>query len=235
MPVQQFHFVALDPSTKPDSATRKGIRQHAIRSVAKARREGKSYGKRNLLQYPPAPVSQTQMGSGKRDDCNLGAEKIGEPTSSIARQQKIQFVQHVNSPTIVSPSCASLEYNRSLLAERIGVGRHDPFATYPIHITNKIQQVLDAVFDSRIDNLKPYRDSYYFIARNDVSAFHQFLANAALHRTLYTSGGKILTSHDATAQHHKALQLAQIRVGDIKDRVSDGMIATVLMMAAYNA
>tara|TARA_R110002060_G_scaffold78239_2_gene91071 strand:- start:924 stop:1250 length:327 start_codon:yes stop_codon:yes gene_type:complete len=84
------------------------------------------------------------MGSGKRDDCNLGAEKIGEPTSSIARQQKIQFVQHVNSPTIVSPSCASLEYNRSLLAERIGVGRHDPFATYPIHITNKIQQVLDA-------------------------------------------------------------------------------------------
>jgi len=90
------------------------------------------------------------------------------------------------------------------------------------------------VFDSRIDNLKPYRDSYYFIARNDVSAFHQFLANAALHRTLYTSGGKILTSHDATAQHHKALQLAQIRVGDIKDRVSDGMIATVLMMAAYN-
>ena len=81
--------------------------------------------------------------------------------------------------------------------------------------------------------MKPYRDSYYFLARDDVSAFHQFLANAALHRTLYTSGGKILTSHEATSQHHKALQLAQIRIGNIEGRLSDGMIATVLMMAAY--
>lgn len=143
MPVQQFHFVALDPSTKPDSATRKGIRQHAIRSVAKARRESKSYGKRNLLQYPPAPVSQTQMVCGNRDDCSVGTEKIGEATSSIARQQKTQVVQHVHSPAIGSPSRASFEYNRSLLAERIGAGRHDPFATYPIQVTEKIQEILD--------------------------------------------------------------------------------------------
>ena len=90
------------------------------------------------------------------------------------------------------------------------------------------------MFDSRIGSLKPYRDSYYFVARDDASAFHQFLANVALHRTLYRSGGKTVTSYEAIASHHKALQLAQKKIENIKENVSDGMIATVLMMAAYN-
>ena len=90
------------------------------------------------------------------------------------------------------------------------------------------------MFDSEIGSLKPYRDSYYFVARDDASAFHQFLANIALHRTLYMSGGTSLISHEAIASHHKALQLAQKKIENIKDSVSDGMIATVLMMAAYN-
>lgn len=92
----------------------------------------------------------------------------------------------------------------------------------------------EPVFDSRIGSLKPYRDSYYFVARDDASAFHQFLANVALHRSLYLSGGKISTSHEAIASHHEALQLAQKRISNTRESVNDGMIATVLMMAAYN-
>lgn len=48
------------------------------------------------------------------------------------------------------------------------------------------------------------------------------------------SGGKSLRSDEATVFHYNALQLAQRKIGDVKERVSDGMIATVLMMAAYN-
>lgn len=91
-----------------------------------------------------------------------------------------------------------------------------------------------AVFDVNVVTLKPYRDAYYFIAKDDSSAFVQFLANAALHRTLHTSGGKSLRCNEATSSHYRALQMANQRIQDSKESHSDGMIATVLMMAAYN-
>ncbi|KAH7379864.1 hypothetical protein BKA64DRAFT_686501 [Cadophora sp. MPI-SDFR-AT-0126] len=240
MPVQQFPFVALDPRTKPDPATRKLIRKHAIRNVANARRESKTFGKRNLLQYPPCDVLQAQIRPKNRDECGIAIENRESATSDFTREQWTQETEkHVQEPhenTIISAARPFSEYNQSLTIERLGAGRHDPFSTYPIQITSQRQQILDSapVFDPSISTLKPYRDSYYIIARDDASAFHQFLANAALHRTLYMSGGKCLRSYEATALHYKALQLAQRRIGDAKEEVSDGMIATVLMMAAYN-
>lgn len=91
-----------------------------------------------------------------------------------------------------------------------------------------------SVFDVNVGTLKPYRDAYYFIALNDASAFHQFLANAALLRALHMSKVGTLRSHESIASHCKALQLANRKIANGEEGVSESMIATVLMMAAYN-
>jgi hypothetical protein len=102
---------------------------------------------------------------------------------------------------------------------------------------NGSQEIADqynAVFDTRVDSLKPYRDAYYFLAVDDSSAFNQLLANVALHRALFESKGKIVVDDTAIRYHIQAIKLANQRLGNAAEARSDGLIATILMMAAYN-
>ncbi|KAH6715632.1 hypothetical protein BKA61DRAFT_605001 [Leptodontidium sp. MPI-SDFR-AT-0119] len=235
---ERFPFVVTTSSAKPDLATRKMVRQYAIRGAAKARRESNTYGKRNMLQYPPTPILQAPMRSLDKHDLDISTDRKECAASCVVLPQRTLEMhddeREIHKHMTVSPLRAFFTHNNRPLIERLGAGRHDPFVAYPVEITEQRQRILDCVFDSRVGTLKPYRDAYYFIARDDASAFHQFLANAALHRTLYISEGKILRSHEATAFHYKALQLANRKIGNIEERVSDGMIATALIMAAYN-
>jgi hypothetical protein len=85
-----------------------------------------------------------------------------------------------------------------------------------------------------VNTLKSYRDAYYSCAIDDATAFTQLLANAALLRALFESKGANLVNDAAVTYHSRAINLTNQRLGHVTDSLSKGMIATVLMMAAYN-
>lgn len=141
--MQQFSFVEVNARSKPDSATRTLIRQHAIRGVAKLRRESITYGKKNMLQYPPMPV----IGCPDRYELNRHRDNSDCKPSRDNKRQTTRLVANVQDAYLseaVSPSQASYEGKRPLLLQHIGNGRLDPFVSYPIEITWQIQEILDA-------------------------------------------------------------------------------------------
>lgn len=105
---------------------------------------------------------------------------------------------------------------------------------YPVVASYRLK---NEVFDTRVHNMKPYRDAFFHIAIRDQAAFLQLLANAELLRTLQNAhepNAKVEITYTATKYHTKAINIANSRLHDSKDGISDGVISTVLIMAVYN-
>lgn len=133
----------MSSSGKPNSVTRKMVRQHAMRGVARARRASRTYGKRNMLQLPLHLIMQESMEWSDKHEWDIGTDKK-ECTTFDGRT--VEMHANVRDPykvMAVSHSQVNFACTQHLLIERLGAGRHDPFNIYPIEMTKQRQRILD--------------------------------------------------------------------------------------------
>ncbi|CAG8977240.1 hypothetical protein HYALB_00007936 [Hymenoscyphus albidus] len=209
---KSFPFIVSTDQSKPDKKTRKLVKQHVMRDIALARRKGNKNFRSPHIQIP---LVVPEINGG--DWLPLASEP------KIDNQEVNQIVERILAP---SPSL-----------ERLGAGIFDPILPYPIEMDHTSRGLIDNVFDTRMNTMKPYRDAFFHIAIHDRSAFFQLLANTELLRNsqkAYESDGKAQISYTAAKYHAKAIKLANSRLPNSEDAVSDGIISTVLIMAVYN-
>ncbi|KAG4444285.1 hypothetical protein IFR05_000260 [Cadophora sp. M221] len=118
--------------------------------------------------------------------------------------------------------------------ERLGSGRGDPFARYPVPMKGQMRELLDEAFDDRYHNIGPWRDACLPIGMLGPPAFHQMLSNALLNIRCRRPTCTPSDTYESIRHHAIAVKMVKDGMSDPAIATSDAFIGAVVGLTCYH-
>ncbi|PVH77811.1 hypothetical protein DL98DRAFT_656527 [Cadophora sp. DSE1049] len=118
--------------------------------------------------------------------------------------------------------------------ERLGSGRGDPFARYPVPMKGQMRELLDEAFDDRYHNIGPWRDACLPIGMLGPAAFHQMLSNALLNIRCRRPTCTPSDTYESRRHHGIAVKIVKEGMSDPAVATSDAFIGAIVGLTCYH-
>ncbi|KAE9373391.1 hypothetical protein N431DRAFT_337270 [Stipitochalara longipes BDJ] len=121
------------------------------------------------------------------------------------------------------------------IIDRLGAGRFDPFARFPIELNHRARELVDTIFISRdsTGKLAPLTDAWFHVGMLDAAAFHQLLSGSASYFSRIRSLSLETDTKESIAHHAHAIQIVNRNLAKAETATSDGMVGAIIGFACY--
>ncbi|KAH7413156.1 hypothetical protein BKA64DRAFT_346789 [Cadophora sp. MPI-SDFR-AT-0126] len=238
-------FIVQNKPEKFSKKTSTQIRKHVMKDIGKSRRKDKR-NRQVSLELPESIGEARTFQNFAFEENSLVSHKNAEVKSCTSFCPQSYF--QTSGSLHAAPECLQQPHqdypydfrdSRALsqsppAIERLGSGRGDPFARYPVPMKGQMRELLDEAFDDRYHNIGPWRDACLPIGMLGPAAFHQMLSNALLNIRCRRPTCTPSDTYESIRHHGIAVKIVKEGMSEPVVATSDAFIGAIVGLTCYH-